>query len=187
MVQTFRGPVAIDGARVETKAGVTAGAGTTSMQHFATPFRRERFILTAERVTILEANDYGAIKLCDLPATNLIIAGAVVDIDGTGDGETGGVETITAVDVAIGTVSTTSTDFTNAGEDNIVPKIDVAAAGVTEGASDATTVNLYVDATAGTSSVYLNVAVVGGITADGYVDFSGWIDLVYLDLGVADS
>lgn len=186
MVERVNGQLINDGAAFENMAGVSQEAGATRIQHLVSPLRRERHILESEVLTILEANDYGSIKLATLPSSNVLIVGAVVDIDGVGDGETGGVEDITAVDVAIGTVATTSTDFSNAGEDNIVPKIDCAAEGVTEGATDGTTVNLFVDATAGTSSIYLNAAVVGGITADGSVTFSGWIDLLYIDIGVAD-
>jgi hypothetical protein len=106
----------------------------------------------------------------------------VVNVLGVGDGT--GVDTIENVDIAVGSVVTASTDFSGAGEDDMVEKIDLTAGGVGQGDSldNGTPALLWVGAAAD-NEFYLNVAV--AISADGSVTFTGYIDVFWLDLGVA--
>lgn len=172
----------LDGGDLDIGSDLTAGAGTTSIAYDLVLVRKARLTLTAERLTILEANDYGSIELVTLPNKNVLFLGLVMDLTATGDGEAGGVETITNVDLAVGSVATTSTDFSNAGEKAYMPKIDVQAAGVSEGKSTSSEAPVIIAAGASNKFV-LNASC--SITADGYIDLTGWIDVFYLDLGVA--
>jgi len=144
--------------------------------------RRERIVLDGVTVAITAALDYVAQELLTLANTNAIIFGTVVNLVGVGDGT--GVDTIENVDIAVGTVATTSTDFSNAGEDNLCEKIDLTAAGVGQGDSlDNTTPALVFVGAAADNKIYLNMAC--AITADGSVTFTGTIDVFWADLGVA--
>lgn len=172
----------IDGGDLDVGTDLTAGTGATSIAYDLCLVRKARITMTAEQVAILEANDYGSALLATFPDKHIVLLGAVMDLTATGDGETGGVETITDVDVALGSAATASTDFSNAGEKAYMAKIDVQAAGVCEGAATASECPVLITA-ASTNKVYINVAC--SITADGYVEFTGWVDLFYIDMGDA--
>jgi hypothetical protein len=181
-MKRFNPESTIDGGDLDIGNDLTAGAGTTSIAYDLGLIRKARLTLTAERLTILEANDYGSIELVTFPNKHILLLGVVMDLTATGDGETGGVETITDVDVAIGSVATTSTDFSNAGEKAYMAKVDVQAAGVTEGASTSSEAPVLITAGAA-NKLILNASC--SITADGYVDLTGWIDVFYIDQGKA--
>lgn len=166
---------AVGNARITAGSAVTPGTGVT-LDSQALVMRRARLKLTAFNVTVTAALDYGGTKLCDLPANKILIVGTVVDlscaITGTG-------ATLAAVDLAVGTVTTASAAFSNAGEKNIVAKIDCTAGGVIDGASASAETNVLI--AAGTNAIYVNVA--SACTADGAATLDGYIDIYYYDLG----
>lgn len=152
------------------------------LETFSRPWQVARVTLDSEAIVVDEADDFASLELFSIPDSNYIIAGCVVDldIDSVASFTTNQADTI---DVAIGTVATTSTTFANAGEDNIVAKIDGVGAttvGTVTGATTASEDMLFV--LGSTTSVYLNVA--GACTSNGTVTFSGTLTFVYLDLGV---
>jgi hypothetical protein len=83
------------------------------------------------------------------------------------------------IDWALGTVALTSTDFSNAGEKNVVTEADVAALGVMQKATATAEAN--VGLAQGSNALYLNIQATIGTTAT--QSFSGTIRLYYIDLG----
>lgn len=184
MVQKLRGRVVapglqIAGAPVITPLLPTAATGVTAAAR-TLPVRSMLFTVTALALTMSAANDYGSVKLCDLPNTNLIILGAAVDLTGTVSGFASDVGT--AVDLAIGTVATASAAFSNAGEKDIVPKIDGTGAGTTStivGANTSTEANKFIAAGA-SNALYINASdpVTSGT---GTLTLTGTVEIFYID------
>jgi hypothetical protein len=168
-----------DGGRTLPVAADPVAATGATLGKFERSIRVARFYLTNLTADVLAANDYGSKKLCDLPNTALVIVGAVVDLTAA---VTGTGSSLANVDLAIGTVATASANFSTAGEDNLVAKIDCTAQGVIDGASGATETNVFV--AAGTNAVYINVAT-GDISTAGTVVLNGVVDLLYIDVGKA--
>lgn len=158
-------------------ASVPNAAAGVSADKQARAFRVEKLALADVEIEIDEANDYGSVKLVDLPDSNIVILGAIVDLVCTVDGVV--ITDPEDIDYAIGTVAITSVDFSNAGEDNLTPEADVAAAGVMQLASDTNTNNVFVGK--GTNAVYLNIQ--SAIVTTATQSFSGSIDLIFVDLG----
>jgi hypothetical protein len=117
------------------------------------------------------------LKLVDLPASNIIVAGVVVNLVCTVDGTV--ITDPEDIDYAVGTAALASTDFSNAGEKNLVAENDVAALGVMQAAVSDTEDSLFL--AAGAKAVYLNIQATIGTTAT--QSFAGTVDLIYLDLG----
>lgn len=153
-----------------TSAGVTA-------EKLARGYQVERLTLSDVEIEIDEANDYGSVKLVDLPSSNVLILGAVVDLVCTVDGTV--ITDPEDIDYAIGTAALASVDFSNSGEKDIVDEADVAALGVMQAASGASQVNLF--KAKGTNAVYLNIQATIATTAT--QSFAGTIDLIFVDLG----
>lgn len=158
----------------------TPVAGVTMKQR-GYIWQRAIFTLDDFAVTVAAASDFGGTKLCDLPNTNFLLLGIVVDLVSTLTGFTSNAGS--ALDLALGTVVTASTGFTNAGEDDLLQKLDGAGAGspgTVKGASDATVANQYLVAAA--RSIFVNVA--DPVTAaTGTVTLDGTIEVVYAMLG----
>lgn len=181
MARSLPGHV-IMGARIAQrgleKPVPVAGVVLTTLGYL---WQRQQLRLTAFPITVAAASDFGSGKICDLPNTNLLLLGVVVDLTTTLTGFTSNAGS--AVDLALGTVATASTGFTNAGEDDICQKIDGAGAGspgTVKGASDATVGNQFLVAAA--RSLFVNIA--DPVTAaTGTVTLSGTIELVYGLLG----
>lgn len=144
------------------------------------PLRLE-FNLSAFSVSVLAANDYGSAKLCDLPSSNLQVLGAIVDLISSQSGFTS--NNGSAIDLAIGTAATASTDFSGTNEKNLVAKIDGTGTTVGSilGSSVEGAVGL-VGLAQGAKSVYVNVA--DPVTAGtGVLLLTGKIILIVEDLG----
>jgi len=144
--------------------------------------QRIRLRLSGQVLSVAAANDYGSLKLCDLPAGNLIMLGVIVDLTGVVAGFASDVGT--AVDLALGTVVTASTTFVNAGEDDLMEKIDGTGAGTTAtlkgaGMTDGSLANVKLPA--GAKAVWLNASD-PVTTGTGTITLSGVVDLYYLDL-----
>ena len=153
-------------------------AGLVTGAKFMRACQVEKLTLAATPIEIDETNDYGSVKLVDLPDSNIMILGVIVDLVCTVDGTV--ITDPEDIDFAIGTVAITSTDFSNAGEDDLTPEADVAALGVMQLASDANTYNVLV-AKGATNKVFLNIQATIATTA--IQTFAGSIDLIYVDLG----
>ena len=169
-----------DGSRIDMGLAVTpntAGGVTRSGDKRNRGFQYEILTLTDVVTSIDEADDYGSVKLLDLPSSNLILAGCIFDCTAEADGT--GITDVTTVDYALGTVALTSTDFSNAGEKNVLPEKDVAALGVAQNIVTATEKNLFL--AKATASIYLNAQAT--ITTSGTVTWNGTVYLAYIDLG----
>lgn len=153
-----------------------AAAGVTAVKQIR-GFQHEVLTLVGTEIEIDEANDYGSVKLLDFPTSNIIILGAMVDLTCTVDGVV--IADPEDIDWAIGTVALTSTDFSNAGEKNIVTEADVAALGVMEAATATAEAN--VSLAKGANDLFLNIQATIGTTAT--QSFAGQIDLFFIDLG----
>lgn len=168
----------IDGQDLHASLSVTPSTGAVLIPQFQ-QLRRARLKLTSFAIAVAAADDFGSLKLCDLPNSQLLVVGAIVDLDAT---VTGTGSSLAAVDLAIGTVATASTNFANAGEKNVVDKLDCTSGGVIDGAA-ATAINLLIAAGA-SNALYVNVAT-GNISTAGVVTLNGYIDIIYVDLGKA--
>lgn len=167
----------VGGAIIGSGRSVTpnAAAGVALTPLSLVP-RRAQLRLENVAVAVDADDDFGSVKLLDLPDGNLVVIGALVDLTFVG---ADGIDTPANVDVAIGTVATASSGFTNSGEDDIVPKLDGTAGGVVQGGPTATEALGFLAASS--DSVYLNVGV--SIGSDGSATFNGTVELIYLDLG----
>lgn len=158
-------------------------AGVTLKEGVLIP-KRVTMQLAAVVLSMTAAQDFGSLKLCDLPTTNLRFKGAFVDLSITVAGLT--TNTAVSVDVALGTVATASAAFSNAGEQNLIQKIDGVggtATGTVKGASatEGTPVT-QVELAAGAKAVYLNAS--SPVTSGtGTVTITGTVEFVYEDLG----
>lgn len=147
-----------------------------------TPVRRERLTLTAVEIEVASGDDFGSIKLLDLPDSNIIFLGAVLDLSVAIAGAASNVAT--TLDMALGSTAADNATLATTMLD-LVPKIDGVGAGtpgVVDGASTATEAPLL--KASGTKEVYLNAAI-PVTTGTGTLTVTGTIDLVYIDLGVA--
>ena len=158
-------------------SSIPNAAGLVTGVKLSRPYQVEQLTLAATPIEIDEANDYGSVKLADLPTSNLVILGALVDIVCTVDGVV--ITDPEDLDYAIGTVALTSIDFSNAGEKNVCPEKNVAAAGVMQNVTTATEQNAVL--TKGTNALYLNIQAAIATTA--IQTFAGTITLFYVDLG----
>lgn len=172
----------IDGQPMSKGLELTANtaAGVTAV----TKSRPDQFVtmtLESVRVSIASTDDFGSVKLCDLPTTGLKLTGVIVSLTGVVAGTTGGDGA--TVDLAVGSAATASTDFSGTNEKNALQKVDctggagvLAASGISNQATASATV------AQGTNALYLNVSSpVAASTAT--IDFSGTIHLTFKDLG----
>lgn len=110
-------------------------ANSIPMEFFALPMLRARFKLEGKTLSMAAADDFGALQLVNnFPVKNMLICGALFNLAYT----VAGFATNTGVttDWALGTVTTASTDFSNAGEDDLIEKVDgvgATAAGTAKG------------------------------------------------------
>jgi hypothetical protein len=175
----LRGGTVIEGARVDNGTAVTPNSASgITLANFSRPARIAKLTLTATSVAILAANDYGSVKLCDLPEGFLAIVGVKADLVVTGSAV---ITDVTVVDYAVGTVALTSIDFSNAGEDNLIAEGDVAALGVLEASSTAA-LSGPVMLDAGAKAIYLNLQ--AAIATNSAVTVSGTVEVMYLELGL---
>lgn len=169
------------GRKLSSGLALAAASGVSGIAKGARPINYDTLTLASFVVSLAAADDFGSRKLCDLPNTGIIIVGAVIEVAGTVAGFASNVGT--AVDLAVGTVATASTTFANAGEKDIIPKIDGTGASTTatvKGQSTTTEKNLFV-APGSSNAIYINVSDpvtsgTGTLTLDGFVTVL-WIDL----------
>lgn len=173
------------GSTVAEAAAVTPNtAGGVALTEQVKPPKEAVLTLTDAEIEVAAADDFGNLLLLTLPNTNIRVLGVVVDLAVALDGFASDVAT--TLDMAVGTVLTASTDFSNAGEDNLCQKIDGVGAGTpgtVKGASDSTIADVELTAAAD-NKIYLNAAC--PVTADtGTLTLNGTVKVLYEDRGVA--
>lgn len=180
MVEKIQGRFIADDARLDNGADVTPNtAAGVAMDSRMRPVRMARLTLTDVEVSIAAASDFGSVKLIDFPATTVVVLGINLDLVATADGSV--ITDVTTVDYAVGTAALASTDFSGAGEDNLVAENDVASGGVMNARTTAA-LSLPLTLDAGNNDVYLNVQ--AAVTAGtGTVSFTGTVDIFYFDIG----
>ena len=173
-----------DVVRQPTRA---AGEGVTVIMDVPVTIRRQRVLLENAVITLTAANDFGSLKLVDLPDRNIAIFQA--ELSGTvvagGDFATGddpkigvGQAAASANPIATTAVDVIAlTDYTN-----IVAGAATAVAQTRLGATADLNAILIPDAAG--SALYLNASNTDTqLAADGTLTFNGFFDFWYVDLG----
>lgn len=162
------------------------GTGVTLENTTLAP-KRCRLTLSSAVINVLAANDYGSLKVCDLPDKNIMLLGCEVDLTVVKGNAASGIGSATDLDMAVGTAAASSTTLSGAMIDVIEKQdIDTNALSVdmeahTQDQSTAQPPLRLADDAA--LALYLNAVAVAGITADDTLTCSGTIDLYYFDLG----
>ena len=149
--------------------------------------QRLRITLDAYQFDILATADFVSVKLAEM-GSRYISMGVESELDIVKDGT--GIVSGGVLDISMSSAAASSTNFTSIfANADVMTKEDVNGAGNhTDYAFNqftvlsSTTVTGYPKATIGTG-LYLNVQ--SSIIADGFVTMTGWIDVYYIDLGVA--
>lgn len=168
-------------------ASGNGSAGSNVIMDVPCTLRRARILLTNVVVTLTAANDYGSVKLCDLPDRNILIVQA--ELTGTviagGDFATGDDPKI-----GVGTAAASANPIATTAQ-NVVPLAnytDIVAGAATAVAqsmlgSTGDAANLLVADAAG-NALYLNASNTDTqLAADGTLTFNGYFDMWYFDLG----
>lgn len=187
MVHKLRGRVLIkDMDASDSVEFGEAGSGVT-IENEAVPLRRARLNLSSATLSVDADDDYGSLKLLDLPDRNIMIFGVEADLVLTKEGNMNGILAATDLDVGIGTAAASSTTLATTMID-VLEKTDIDTNALavdyhasTQAQSTAATPLKIVDSA--TAALYLNAVAIGGITADSSLSCSGLIDIYYLDLG----
>lgn len=162
------------------------GSGCTVSNTALVP-QRARITLSGATLTILAANDYGSLKVCDLPFRNLMLLAVEVDLTLVKQGNTNGLLSTTDLDLGVGTAAASATTLATTMID-IIEKVDqdTDALSVTMQAhsndqSTATFPKRIADGV--NAALYLNAVAIAGITADSTLTVSGTIDVYFIDVG----
>lgn len=164
MVQKLRGRInipeaTIDGHLVDHGTPPTPNtAAGISRANYSRPPERLVFTFVNAVLSMTAANDFGGLEICALPNANLVLMGAKINVTAVMAGFASNVGT--ALDMALGTVTTASAAFSNAGEMDLIPKIDGTGAGTTAtvaGRGTTTEANKWVAAGA-SNKVFLNAS-----------------------------
>ncbi len=111
-----------------TPPSIVTPANSIPMENALLGIARYRFKLAGKTLSMAAANDFGALQLVDnLPVKNFLIVGALFDLVYSVAGFA--VNQGDAMDFALGTVTTASAAFSNAGEDDLIEKVDGVGAG----------------------------------------------------------
>ena len=167
---------AVDGNLVEADTNPTVLPTNATVAVLGPQVKKLTITLAADTLDMDSGDDFGALQLSDdLPATYRILACKLAltftHADLTGDAST--------VDVALGTVTTASTDFSNAGEDDLREKID--ATGTTTGTVTGATAVGASEIPGVTTDLFLNAS--SPVTAGtGVLTLTGTIEIWYVPL-----
>lgn len=173
-------------AEIRQPLSRAVGAGITLTMDVPVTIRRARFLLENAVVTVSD-QDFGSLKLCDLPDRNIAILQAelVGSVIFAGDYATND-----DPDVAVGTAAASNATLATTMVD-VIAKVDFD--NITAGAANAVAMSR-VGATAALSpllvadgasnALYLNVGnAADQLSADGTATFNGYFDVWYVDLG----
>lgn len=163
-----------------------AGGTVEETRNIAEGIQHLTLTLTNLKVTVLDANAYGGTLLGYLPNKNFIFLGGKMNLTYAKDGT--GILSTENPKAALGTVVASNSTLSS----TMINLINGGAGGTSLGATltgtlqiqsnDNVTAIPYVGvADSATSGLFLNLSV--NPTTDGYVLFSGTIDLWYIDLG----
>lgn len=143
--------------------------------------------LDGASLPVLAANDYGSLELLTWPDRNLHLLAVEADLTLVKGGVTNGIVAAKDLDVGMGTAAASNTTLATTMID-IIEKQDVDTDALTVtvkvhtiGQATATFPKQIADGA--TNKVFLNVAVIGGITADDALSVSGSVDFYVIDLG----
>lgn len=163
-----------------------AGSGVTiKNEHLSV--KRARLTISGATLSIAAADDFGSLKLCDLPDRNLMLLGVEVDLVLTKEANTDGVVAATDLDVGVGTAAASATTLATTMID-IIEKADLdtnaAAVDFHAHSNDQSTATFPKRiADSATAALFLNAVAVGGIEADSSLTVDGTVDIFYVDLG----
>jgi hypothetical protein len=178
MSRHLPGWIIVDRVTTSTDTALVAATGVSSVNRGLVPQRETMTIAFA--ISVAAANDFGSAKICDLPTGNLIIIGCFVDLTCSQAGFTSNAST--SLTAAVGTVATTSTNFANAGEKNVIATVTGVGAGTTGTVKGATTnTEKLLFLASGAKALYLNIA--DAVTAaTGTETIAGTVELVFINL-----
>ncbi len=185
VLSSFGAMDAITPAGTVLAGNPSVAAADASAKGECLTIRREILTLTALRVDVTAANDFGGTLVATFPDSNLLILGFKADLAVTVDGT--GIATAATIDVALGNIA--STGITAAALDDgdeYIDEYSAIGAGVTGTADahsndNATPAIVFYDAGAAADEVWINVEAT--LSADGWADFTGTIEVFYIDLG----
>lgn len=164
-----------------------AGAGVTVIMDVPAPLRRQRVKLENAVITLTAANDYGSLKLVDLPDRNIMILQAEL----TGTVIAGGdFATNDDPKIGVGTVAASANPIATTAV-NVIPLTDYTniVAGAATAVAQSLQLTLGTDASllipdAAAQAIYLNASNTDTqLAADGTLTFNGYFDFWYIDLG----
>ena len=168
----------------KVELGLQATANTlVALEAKAMQVKKASFTLTALSADVDSGDDFGSIKIADLPDSNILILACNADLAVTVAGfATNQADTL---DLAIGTAALASTDFSGTGEKDITDEYAGAGAAATGTADvhsfdNSSPASKYL--TDGASNAfYMNVQ--GAVTSGtGTAAFTGTVDLFYIDM-----
>lgn len=170
-----------DGAPLPTPA-----SGQGFDLSLATPYVGT-FKLSSLTLDVAAADDFGSVKLCDLPDSNLLLLAVEVDLVLTKGGVTNGLEAAVDLDMGVGTAAASAQTLAGAMID-VIEKVDVdtnALAVDFEAISvgQATAAYPLQIADGASNALYINCGVPAGITADDDLTIDGTVRVVWIDLG----
>lgn len=165
-------------------ANPSPSAGIALAMDVPVVMRRQRYVLTNAVVTLAAADDFGSLKICDLPDRNIAIWNAelVGSVNFGGDYADGDDPSIGVGQAAASNVTLSSTMV------DVIPKTDFANITVANSNAIAATksnpgVAVLVADAAG-NALYLNVGNGADQLSDvGTATFNGTLDIWYTDLG----
>lgn len=168
-------------------ANATASAGIKLSMDVPSTVRRARFTLENTVVTLTAANDYGSVKICDLPDRNiLILAAELVATVKFGGDYADNDDPVVGVGTAAASANPIATTAVNVIAASTQTNIVVATANslaLSFLGSLGDAANLLV-ADGANNALYLNVSSPDTqLAADGTATFNGTFDVWYIDLG----
>lgn len=182
-------PNLVDGLSVAVSESPVS---TITIADQAMTVRRARLRLTNTVISVAAAEDFGSVKLVDLPNRNMLIMGVEVDCSVVKGGVTNGIIATTDLDMSIGTAAASSTTLAST-MINIIEKKDIDDNALTvtfagHSNDNATSVAPFKIADGASSALYMNAVPVGGITvvAGDTLTVTGTVDIYYMDLGKED-
>lgn len=157
-----------------------------AMDSIAVIPQKVTFTLAGTEISVAAADDFGSVKLCDLPDKNLHLLAVEVDLVVTKAGTTNGIVAATDLDMAIGTAAASNTTLATTMID-VIEKVDinddalvVDFEAISVGQSTAAFPLQIADGAS--NSLFINLSP-GNITADDSVSLTGTVDLYFVDLG----
>jgi hypothetical protein len=147
--------------------------------------RHTRLTLTALNLAVAAADDYGGVKLCDLPDTNGMLLAVELDLVLTKQANTNGIVAATDLLMGVGTATAGAADLSGGTDDNILTGISLTATAAAPAlqvhSNDDASITYPKKFADGGTALYLNCGT--SITADSSLSVSGTVDIYWIDLG----